>query len=251
MPNLSKGGISGIMTKKIGRNDPCPCGSGKKYKRCCLGKYIPVGLSDGVPRENKELIELNNLLKHGYELMEKGDVKASCETWLTFWQILKTYHIPAMKSIEDAEKIYKFDQFLSNWCQDLMMALENAARDESEYYEKLITYCEEFFKLFPDTDKHIVENIKRSQAEAYFGLGKPERGEEEFKALIGEYPDSVWAYIGWGDMYYLYRLNENIPADYDKAINIYEEALKKDLDGKEEVLRRLEELRAKAEKNNS
>lgn len=20
----------------VGRNDPCPCGSGKKYKRCCL-----------------------------------------------------------------------------------------------------------------------------------------------------------------------------------------------------------------------
>ncbi len=23
---------------KIGRNQPCPCGSGKKYKRCCWGK---------------------------------------------------------------------------------------------------------------------------------------------------------------------------------------------------------------------
>jgi len=23
---------------KIGRNDPCPCGSGKKYKQCCLAK---------------------------------------------------------------------------------------------------------------------------------------------------------------------------------------------------------------------
>ena len=21
---------------KVGRNDPCPCGSGKKYKRCCM-----------------------------------------------------------------------------------------------------------------------------------------------------------------------------------------------------------------------
>ncbi len=21
--------------KRIGRNDPCPCGSGKKYKKCC------------------------------------------------------------------------------------------------------------------------------------------------------------------------------------------------------------------------
>jgi hypothetical protein len=23
---------------KVGRNDPCPCGSGRKYKKCCMGK---------------------------------------------------------------------------------------------------------------------------------------------------------------------------------------------------------------------
>lgn len=22
-------------SEKVGRNDPCPCGSGKKYKQCC------------------------------------------------------------------------------------------------------------------------------------------------------------------------------------------------------------------------
>jgi len=27
-------------SSKIGRNDPCPCGSGKKYKRCCGGAAI-------------------------------------------------------------------------------------------------------------------------------------------------------------------------------------------------------------------
>ena len=27
-----------VKGDKIGRNDPCPCGSGKKYKQCCLGK---------------------------------------------------------------------------------------------------------------------------------------------------------------------------------------------------------------------
>ncbi|MFC4768230.1 HEAT repeat domain-containing protein [Effusibacillus consociatus] len=26
-----------VNPNKIGRNDPCPCGSGKKYKKCCLG----------------------------------------------------------------------------------------------------------------------------------------------------------------------------------------------------------------------
>jgi len=27
-----------LQLPKVGRNDPCPCGSGKKYKKCCLGK---------------------------------------------------------------------------------------------------------------------------------------------------------------------------------------------------------------------
>jgi preprotein translocase subunit SecA len=42
-------GVAGSMSReaqkpikraapKVGRNDPCPCGSGKKYKRCCLLK---------------------------------------------------------------------------------------------------------------------------------------------------------------------------------------------------------------------
>jgi tetratricopeptide (TPR) repeat protein len=26
------------VPREIGRNDPCPCGSGKKYKKCCMGK---------------------------------------------------------------------------------------------------------------------------------------------------------------------------------------------------------------------
>lgn len=27
-------------TTKVGRNDPCPCGSGKKYKKCCWNKNM-------------------------------------------------------------------------------------------------------------------------------------------------------------------------------------------------------------------
>jgi uncharacterized protein YecA (UPF0149 family) len=25
-------------SNNVGRNDPCPCGSGKKYKKCCISK---------------------------------------------------------------------------------------------------------------------------------------------------------------------------------------------------------------------
>ena len=31
--------------KKAGRNDPCPCGSGKKFKKCCELKMVRSRLS--------------------------------------------------------------------------------------------------------------------------------------------------------------------------------------------------------------
>jgi len=34
------------MTQKVGRNAPCPCGSGKKHKKCCLGKEDNPEYSD-------------------------------------------------------------------------------------------------------------------------------------------------------------------------------------------------------------
>lgn len=40
------------MSKKIGRNEPCPCGSGKKYKHCCMQKERVLGM---LPTENHAL----------------------------------------------------------------------------------------------------------------------------------------------------------------------------------------------------
>lgn len=37
------GSVRGETVRKrfspVGRNDPCPCGSGKKYKKCCVGLF--------------------------------------------------------------------------------------------------------------------------------------------------------------------------------------------------------------------
>lgn len=47
---------------KTGRNEPCPCGSGKKYKKCCLMKDQPVTLTR--PRIHKTCDELIPELLH-------------------------------------------------------------------------------------------------------------------------------------------------------------------------------------------
>ncbi len=51
---------------KIGRNDPCPCGSGLKYKKCCLGKDI----------SSREDIKEIYLRRHNIRLKGKKDIDA-------------------------------------------------------------------------------------------------------------------------------------------------------------------------------
>ena len=55
-----------FVLEKLGRNEPCPCGSGKKYKRCCLKQHEEARLAQGgeevaklqaKEREQKKLID--------------------------------------------------------------------------------------------------------------------------------------------------------------------------------------------------
>lgn len=69
---------------KIGRNDPCPCGSGKKYKNCCLRKEtmsIPDRIKQAV-KENGYNEDIGDVLANMYRYMERkqwwGACHASC-----------------------------------------------------------------------------------------------------------------------------------------------------------------------------
>ncbi len=54
---LEREGNQSVRKTKIGRNDPCPCGSGKKYKFCCLNK--PKDAIDQIenPEERNKWLE--------------------------------------------------------------------------------------------------------------------------------------------------------------------------------------------------
>ena len=66
------------MKNKIGRNDPCPCGSGKKYKACCLLKQKRPGTKKKIsakllstPKQPVNLIE--RTFGHAIEAAEKDE----------------------------------------------------------------------------------------------------------------------------------------------------------------------------------
>ena len=68
-----------IVGKKVGRNDPCPCGSGKKYKFCCgvstgsraQGKYRYVVLPFFLC--NRKILPAVEKKKTGYKRNCSGD----------------------------------------------------------------------------------------------------------------------------------------------------------------------------------
>jgi hypothetical protein len=46
------------MSKKVGRNDPCPCNSGKKFKKCCINKGVNHAKHEEAPKSHP-LTEFN------------------------------------------------------------------------------------------------------------------------------------------------------------------------------------------------
>src|SRR5208337_1195140 len=56
---------------KPGRNDPCPCGSGDKYKKCCLPK------EEGVEREQLAKVEARRTESAAAHRLPLRDVKAA------------------------------------------------------------------------------------------------------------------------------------------------------------------------------
>lgn len=62
---------------KVGRNDTCPCGSGKKYKKCCLAEsFVQVGREESI---RKRLVD--NLL----EFYRKQHSSTIEEAHVMFW----------------------------------------------------------------------------------------------------------------------------------------------------------------------
>ena len=52
------------MQKKTGRNDPCSCGSGKKFKHCCENKKVSVPTQGPTQAELQQLVTLHNAKRY-------------------------------------------------------------------------------------------------------------------------------------------------------------------------------------------
>lgn len=63
----------------VGRNDPCPCGSGKKYKKCCLPqheaarKMVPEKKAAQLDEESRKRKQAEKEIEKGFQLLVDGE----------------------------------------------------------------------------------------------------------------------------------------------------------------------------------
>src|SRR2546427_8896440 len=83
----------------VGRNDPCPCGSGKKYKKCCLPRETaPVGRTRAEePLENHFIAEsrpdLDKAADRLLRRLESGEGKGLEAEFRALYQDAPNHHI--------------------------------------------------------------------------------------------------------------------------------------------------------------
>jgi hypothetical protein len=79
-------GQEAIVVTKTGRNDPCPCGSGKKYKHCCLLQET-AGKSEAMGRDKAWDTMIEKLLDFSREARFRKDLAAAFDL---FWNGTRT-----------------------------------------------------------------------------------------------------------------------------------------------------------------
>ena len=132
------------MTEAIGRNEPCPCGSGKKYKKCCGAKEA-VSITHVIESEIDELQKklLHFALNHFEEEIFNGfeeyqDYFDIEEDERQFYEFVYTIWFSLFHSLEDGETILehfitaevgkikrpKLKQILQSWTEARTIAGE-------------------------------------------------------------------------------------------------------------------------------
>ncbi len=93
----------------LGRNELCPCGSGKKYKKCCLNKDTSVEISSRkVVSSQKQYSELYTKI---YEYSRQDKFKEELEKAKEMFYI-----------VDDGEINSKFERFFNTYfIQDHIM----------------------------------------------------------------------------------------------------------------------------------
>lgn len=143
---------------KVGRNDPCPCESGMKYKKCCIDKEVSVNptlppevrlhfekmqaIQDQIKKQQGLGRPIISTMHQGYRFVASGGRLHYSKKWKTFPDFLFHY-IKVVLGAEwgsaEFKKTEKEQHPIIQWHIKAMKYLRSQQKDEVEIYSAPMT----------------------------------------------------------------------------------------------------------------
>jgi len=135
---------------KMGRNEKCPCGSGKKYKKCCLKNISP--LNNSIPLEVIQYFQKVEDEKTRKEILY-GKIKPIISTDYAGQKMVavgdRLYYSKKWKMFPDFLMDYIVSILEPEWCQSEHKKPYDTRHQILKWYDKI---CEFHKKQTPDSD---------------------------------------------------------------------------------------------------
>ncbi len=229
--------------KEIGRNSPCPCGSGRKFKKCCIDRTetIPMRTLQGEAMPQKD-IPLNRWLLAGYQYMSENERLHSLRCWQRFWQELKKIvpeHVRHPVPLYGNADIFQPAEPLISWYLDVECQYAELAELDDAIVREGKQFLEEFVRVFPDVEDEVWAYNMLSRARLQAQLGFFSEAQRETQEIINNWPDWPEAYMRLASLLTHGAPSQGIPADYEGALKQLENARERTED--EYLRRRLDE----------
>lgn len=135
---------------KVGRNEPCPCGSGKKYKTCCYDKGFTymVGEDGEVVREVPMTDEMRELLTQQLVAFKEKFGRDPGPNDKVFWDEPEHVEHGIVQAMREANLpprfIYAFEKTGRLVSEENLHLIPQADLDE------WTAACEEYDRMYPE-----------------------------------------------------------------------------------------------------
>lgn len=221
-------------------NEPCPCGSGAKYKYCCLREKKRGAANDDLSDEGGWRRELARAVNAGFEARQQGDAQAAADTWLDGWKKVRAQIPAGVATLSGLERETDGQRSLVSWVFTTVNLLRHLGADHPDYADAGAEFLADILGQFPGESDDNQRNLRADRAWLLAAADRWDEADEEFDHLLEDFPTHAAGYAARADALLTHR-----PDAADEAVEILEAALEQPVDDADawDLQSRLDEAR--------
>ena len=206
--------------KKIGRNEPCPCGSGKKYKQCCMQSDETLSSSKRSDTASEKL-RVHHIFQLALEHYQAGRLPQAAELCQQILQV-EPNHPDALHLLG----VISHQRGNSEAAVDLIRKAINARPSEPAYYNNLGAALKEQGKLGEAVAcyRHALL-IKPDYANAHSNMGAVLKEQGKLDEAISCYRHALLIKPDFAEAHYNTGVALQEQGKLDEAVSCYRNAM--------------------------